>query len=132
MKKSLNIFRTFHASLAKYSQRYKHEHCGDNPAQTTFASVTRHKNSLIIIPNKATVRKLEVKIDQVEQDALSKTIVVLGVSIDSLLENNLQDVKYNMSGIKSAITSEIDSFMTQTFAENDITELQLLAAHINI
>ena len=54
----------------------KHEHCGDNPAQTTFASETRHKNSFIIIPNKATVQKLEVKIDQVEQDALSKTIMV--------------------------------------------------------
>ena len=53
----------------------------------------------------------------------SRTIVVEGVSIDSLLENNLQDMKYNMSGIKSPITSEIDSFITQTFAENDITEL---------
>ena len=38
----------------------KHEHCGDNPAQTNFASVTRPKNSSIIIPNKATVQKLEV------------------------------------------------------------------------
>ena len=54
----------------------KHENCGDNPAQTTFASVTRPKNSAIIIPNKATVQKLEVKIDQVEQDALVKTIMV--------------------------------------------------------
>ena len=44
----------------------------------------------------------------------------------SLLENNLQDVKYNMSGIKSAITSEIGSFITQTFAENDITELSIV------
>ena len=66
-----------------------------------------------------------------EQDALSKTIMVQGVSIDSLLENSLQDTKYNMAGIKSAITSEIDSFITQTFAENDITET-LLAAHVNI
>ena len=56
-----------------------------------------------------------------EQDALSKTIMVQGVSIDSLLENNLQDMKYNMFGIKSAITREIDLFITQTFAENDIT-----------
>ena len=40
----------------------------------------------MIIPNKATVQKLEVKIDQVEQDALSKTIMVQGVSVDSLLE----------------------------------------------
>ena len=47
-----------------------HEHCGDNPAETTFASETRPKNCSIIIPNKATVEKLEVKIDQVEQDAL--------------------------------------------------------------
>ena len=101
----------------------KHENCGHNPAQITFASVTRPKNSSIIIPNKATVRKLEVKIDQVEQDALSKTIMVIGVSIDSLLQNNLQDMKYNMSGIKSTITSEIGSFITQTFAENDITEV---------
>ena len=31
-----------------------------------------------------------------------------------------------MSGIKSAITSEIDSFITQTFAENDITELSIV------
>ena len=30
-----------------------------------------------------------------------------------------------MSGIKSAITNEIDSFITQTFAENDITELSI-------
>ena len=81
----------------------KHEHCGDNPAQITFASETRHKNSSIIIPNKATVQKLEVKIDQVEQDALSKTFMVQGVSIDALLENDLQDMKYNMSGRKSAI-----------------------------
>ena len=35
-------------------------------------------------------------------------------------------MKYNMSGIKSAITSEIDSFITQTFAENDITELSIV------
>ena len=104
----------------------KHEHCGDNPAQTTFASVTRPKYSSITIPNKATVQKLEVKIDQVEQDALSKTIMVQGVSIDSLLESNLQDMKYNMSGIKSVIRSEIDSFITQTFAENDITELSIV------
>ena len=60
------------------------------------------------------------------QDALSKTIMVQDVSIDSLLENNLQDMKYNMSGIKSVITNEIDSFITQTFAENDITELSIL------
>ena len=91
----------------------KHEHCGDNPAQTTFASEKWPKTSSIIIPNKATVQKLEVKIDQVEQDALSKTIMVQGVSIDSILENNLQDMKYNLSGIKSAITSEIDSFIKQ-------------------
>ena len=104
----------------------KLEHCLDNPEQTTFASETRPKNSSIITPNKATVQKLEAKIDQVEQDALSKTIMVKGVSIDSLLENNLQDMKYNMSGIKSAITSEIDSFITQTFAENDITELSIV------
>ena len=31
-----------------------------------------------------------------------------------------------MSGIKSDITSEIDSFITQTFAENDITELLIV------
>ena len=104
----------------------KHEHCGDNPAQTTVASITRPKYSLIIVPNKATVQKLEVKIDQVEQDALSKTIMLQGVSIDSILENNLQDMKYNMSAIKSAITSEIDSFITQTFAENEITELSIV------
>ena len=78
----------------------KHEHCRDNPAQTTFASVTLPKNNSIIIPNKATVQKLEVKIDQVEQDALSKTIMLQGVSIDSLLENNLQDMKYNMAVVK--------------------------------
>ena len=64
--------------------------------------------------------------DQVEQDALSKTIMVQGVSIDSPLENNLHDMQYNMSGIKSDITSEIDSFITQTFAENDITELSIV------
>ena len=58
----------------------KHENCGDNPSQTTFPSVTRPKNSEIIIPNTATVQKLEGKIDQVEQDALSKTIMVQGVS----------------------------------------------------
>ena len=52
--------------------------------------------------------------------------MVQGVSIDSLLENNLQVMKYNMSGIKSAITSKIDSFITQTFAENDITELSIV------
>ena len=103
----------------------KHEHCGDNPAQTTFASVTLPKNSSIIIANKATVQKLEVKIHQAEQDALSKTIMVQGVSIDSVLENDLQDMNYNMSGIKSAITSEIDSLITQTFAENDITKLSI-------
>ena len=58
----------------------KHEHCGDNTAQTIFVGVTRPKNSSIIIPNKATVKKLEVKIDQVEQHALSKTIMVKCVS----------------------------------------------------
>ena len=52
--------------------------------------------------------------------------MVQGVSNDSLLENNLQDMKYNMSGIKSAITSEIHSFITQTFAENDIMELSIV------
>ena len=97
----------------------KHKNCGANPAQTTFTSVTQAKNSFVIIPNKATVQELEVKIDQLEQDALSKIIMVQGVSIDSLLENNLQDTKYNKTGIKSAITSEIDSFITQMFAEND-------------
>ena len=79
-----------------------HENCDHNNAQTTFASVTQPINSSIIIPNKATVQKLEVKIDQVEQDALSKTIMAQGLSIDSMLESNLQDMKYNMSGIKSA------------------------------
>ena len=52
--------------------------------------------------------------------------MVQGVSIDSLLENNLQDMKYNICGIKSAVTSEIDSLITQTFAENDITELPIV------
>ena len=104
----------------------ENENCGDNPAQTTFASVTRPKNSSIVIPNKATVQKLEVKIDQVEQDALSKIITVQCVSIDSFLENNLQDMTYSMSRIKSAITNEIDSFITQRFAENDITELSIV------
>ena len=33
-----------------------------------------------------------------------------------------------MSGIKSAITSEIDSFITQKFAENDITELSIVGS----
>ena len=61
-----------------------------------------------------------------EQDALSKTIMVHGVSIDSLLKNNLQDMNYNMYRIKSAITSEIGSFITQTFAENDIAELSIV------
>ena len=70
----------------------KHENCGDNPAQTTFASVTRPENSFIIIPNEATVQKLEVKIDQVEQDAHSKTIMVECVSIGSLVENKLHDM----------------------------------------
>ena len=54
-----------------------------------------------------------------EQDVLSKTIMLEGVSIDSLLENNLQYMKYNMAGIN---TSEIDSLITQTFAENHLTE----------
>ena len=31
-----------------------------------------------------------------------------------------------MAGIKSAIMSEIDSLITQTFAENDITELSIV------
>ena len=31
-----------------------------------------------------------------------------------------------MSGIKSAFTSEIGSFIMQTFAENDITELSIV------
>ena len=35
-------------------------------------------------------------------------------------------MKYNMSGIKSAITSEIYSFITKTIAENDITELSIV------
>ena len=54
------------------------------------------------------------------------TIMVQGVSIYSLLENNLQDMKYNMSGIKSAITREIGSFMTDMFAENGITGLSIV------
>ena len=33
-----------------------------------------------------------------------------------------------MSGIKSAIISEIDSFITQTFAENNITELSIVGS----
>ena len=32
----------------------------------------------------------------------------------------------NMSGIKSAMTSGIDSFISQTFAENDITEFSVV------
>ena len=71
---------------------------------------------------------MEVKVDQVENNALSKTIMVQGVSIDSLLANNLQDMKYNMFGIKSAITSEISSFITQTIFENDITELSVFGS----
>ena len=35
-------------------------------------------------------------------------------------------MKYNMSGIKSVITNVIDSFITQTFAENDITKLSIV------
>ena len=85
-----------------------HENCGGEPAHTTFDSETSPINSAITIPNKATEHKLKVKIDQVEQDKLSKTIMVQGVSVDSLLENNFQDMKYNMSGIKSARTSEIN------------------------
>ena len=33
---------------------------------------------------------------------------------------------YNMSGIKSAITSEMNTLITQTFSENDITELTIV------
>ena len=53
------------------------------------------------------------------------------IYIDYLLENNLQDMKYNMSGIKSALQVK-SVFITQTFAENDITELSIVAAHDNI
>ena len=60
------------------------ENCVSEPVLTTYASVAWPINTAIIMPNKATVHKLEVKIDQVEQDALSKTIMVHGVSIDSL------------------------------------------------
>ena len=74
-----------------------HENCTSEPAHTTFGRVTRPINSAIIVPNKATVKKLEVKIFQVEQDALLKTIMVQGVSADSLIENNLNDMKYNTS-----------------------------------
>ena len=35
-------------------------------------------------------------------------------------------MKCNMAGIKSAITSEIDSLIAQTYAENDITELSIV------
>ena len=35
-------------------------------------------------------------------------------------------MKYNMSGIKSAIVSEINSFITQTFSENDIAKLSVV------
>ena len=35
-------------------------------------------------------------------------------------------MKYNMSGIKSAITSEYGSFIRQTLAENDIRELSIV------
>ena len=104
-----------------------HENCSGEPAHTTFASVTRPIKSRIIISNKTRVQKLKVKIDHVEQDALSKTIIVQCVSnsIDSLLENNFQDMEYSISGIKSAITNEINSFITQTLSENDITELSV-------
>ena len=47
-----------------------------------------------------------------EQDVLSKTIMVQSVAIDSLSENNLWDMKYSMSGIKFAIAIEIGSFFT--------------------
>ena len=104
----------------------KHNNCGGERTQSTYANVTRPQNSTITIPNKATVQKLEGKIDQVEQDALSKTVMIQGVSIDSLLENNLQDSKYNTSVIQSAIVSEINSFIPQTITENDIVELSVV------
>ena len=82
MKKSLNVQNlscvTSKILLQIDKLTRKRVNYADNPAQTSFASVTRPKNSSMIIPNKATVQKLEVKIDQVEQDALSKTIMVQG------------------------------------------------------
>ena len=69
--------------LSEIDQLQKnHENCRGEPAHTTVASVKRPINRAITRPNKATVDKLEVKIDQVEQDALSKTIMVQGASID--------------------------------------------------
>ena len=57
---------------------------------------------------------MEVKIDQVEEDAFSKTIMLQGVCIDSLLENNLQDMKDNMAGINSAMTNDRNWFVHHT------------------
>ena len=86
-----------------------HTTCGGEPAHTTcggepahhFCQCNRPLNNLDTLPNKAIVHKLEV--DQVEEDALFKTIIVPGASIDSLGENNFQDSKYNMSKIQSEI-----------------------------
>ena len=58
-----------------------------------------------------------------EQNSLSKTVMIKGISVENLLENCLQDSKYNVIDIKTAIIAEINSFVSQPLSENDITDI---------
>ena len=45
---------------------------------------------------------------------------------------DVSNIFYMSHNVVSAITSEIGSFITQTFAENDITELSIVGRYINM
>ena len=65
----------------------------------------------------------------------SKTVMIQGISVENLLENHVQDSKYNVPDIKTAIIVEINSFVSQLLPENDITGINfvcLVCKHLKV
>ena len=65
-----------------------------------------------------------------EQDSLSKTAMIHGISFENLLENHLQDSKYNVPDIKSAKVQLFDiksALKVQSLPEIDITGINVVS-----
>ena len=80
-------------------------------AQASFAVPIQSQTNSIIPVALMVLGKLEIKMDQLEQDSLSKTMMIRGIlGGDNLPQNHLQDSKYNMLRIKAYVVDEINSY----------------------
>lgn len=93
-------------------------------AEAVSGQVSKVNNSSPITKN---VKKLDNKIDEIEQNSLSNYASIQGVAVDTLIETTTDNnSRYNLAAIKSAVVSEFKSFMPDEIDESEITSIAVI------